>query len=483
MKEERAENTTENQSSISQSIAYALPKFPCFLLIGGPTAVMAGIYVKYFGLSLAAIALAQMLSRLFDGITDPILGYVSDRSQQRYGTRKPLIVVGCLSMLLTGTMLFIPYGWDPLQPEPVHFTYLLFFFLAFTLSWTVMDIPHLAWGADISSDPKGRSQRFSIRSMMTYTAPLIFFSIPLLPIFDTTEVTPETLKYAVYLAWVLMPLCLWISMRHVPNPPRYSAEKSTSVAFGEEEVQTLSKKQRFQKAARVIIGNRPLLVFYLAYALVGFGYSMSGGLTFFYVDNYLGLAEKMPFVFMVQYGIGASTVWFWGLAARKFGARPVWALGISLCALGLLGVGFIQPGEANFWPYLLYKAVIGAGFISTFVAGFMLMSNISDYGKWKFGQECSASYFAWTSTFYKFNAAVGVAIGLLLAEWMGFDAKADVMSEAAVMALRLSYIGLPVILLFLATIVISRIPLSTHQQSVVSKRLAAKELRASHQTS
>ena len=419
-KEESATNTTEHQTTVFQNIAYALPQLPFYLLIIGPLSAMSGVYVKYFGLSLGAIAAAKMLSRLFDGVTDPLVGYFSDYYQQRFGSRKPLVLVGGILMLLTSTLLYIPYGRDAQHSPSVSFAYFLFFYLALTLSWTVLEIPHLAWAVDISTDKKGRSQRFSFRSMMGYLAPLIFFSIPLLPIFDTTEITPETLEYGVYLAWVLMPLSLWFCLSYVPDPPSISTRKTGQVEQPESvlnetpvvnQVQHLSKKQRFQNAFRMIVDNRPLLIFFLAYAFCGLGMAMFNGLTFFFVDNYLGLAEKLPFVFMVQYGVGIPAAWLWGLVAQKVAARYTWVMGLSLCALGLLGVGFITPGgEASFWVYLLCNSLIGAGFISTYVAGYMVLATIVDHGKDKFGRDCSSVYFAFRTTVFKINAAIGLSL-------------------------------------------------------------------------
>ena len=485
-KEENATHTTVNPTTVFQNFAYALPKFPTYILLTGPGAVMPGIYAKYFGLTLAAIGTAKLLSRVFDGITDAVIGYVSDHCQSRFGSRKPMIVIGAVLMLIAATMLYIPYGWHPEQTEPISFAYYLFFYLLFTLAWTVFEVPHLAWGADISSDAKGRSQRFSFRSMMTYGAPFVFFLIPFLPIFDTTEVTPETLKAVVYLAWALAPICLWIAMRYVPNAPSgvaQAAQALESQAPVDPAAQVLSKtqgfKQRLKKEARVIFANRPLLFFYVAFALKAFAYVMSSVLTYFYIDNYLGLLEKLPIVFLVHNGAAVCASWFWGRIAQKVGARLTWILGLAMCVLGLLGIGLLEPGEASFYPYLLCKVLIGAGSISSYVGGFMVLANIADYGKWKFDQECSGIYFAWQMTITKLAGAVGIAVGLFLAEWLGFDAKAEVMTDAAVWALLLPYIGLPIILYILAIMVASRIPLSAQQHTVVRERLDAKVLKAS----
>lgn len=462
------------ENNTAYNAIYSLPKVALFLLISGPLQVLPGIAVKYFGLSLAAIALAKILSRLFDGITDPVIGYFSDRFQQRYGTRKPIIVFGGVLVLVTSGMLFIPYGWDAQAPEPISFFYFMFFYLGFTLAWTVMEIPHLSWGVDMSTGTKDRSQRLSFRAIASDIAPLLFFGIPFLPFFSTTEITPETLEYAVYLSWFLMPLCLWVCMRWVPNSyddqPEKAKKSDPKKAF-----QSLTRKQRFRQQAKVIFSNRPLLIFYLTYMFLGLGYAISSSLTFFFVDNYLGIAEKMPHAFMVHFGIGVPAALLWGFLVPKLGARNTWFIGIFICAIGLLGIAFISPGESSWLPYLVCKGLIGAGYASCPVAAYTLLAHITDYGKWKYKQECTGLYFSMRSSVVKFNAAIGSAAGLLLAGWLGFDPVAEEMSEAAVMALRVAYIGVPLVFFSLVLFMILRIPPSTHQHSVISKRLSVTE--------
>ena len=463
------------QNNVAYNAMYALPKVALFLLISGPLQVLPGIAVKYFGMSLGALALAKLLSRLFDGITDPFIGYFSDRFQQRFGTRKPIIVFGGVLVLVTSGMLYIPYGWDAQNPEPISFIYFMFFYLGFTLAWTIMEIPHLAWGVAMSSGTKSRSQRLSFRSIATFTAPLLFFAIPFLPFFETTEITPETLKYVVYLSWLLMPLCLWICMRLVPNS--YGDQTENTKIEMKEILQPLSKKQRFQQIAKVVISNRPLLIFYLTYTFLGLGYVMSSSLTFFFVDNYLGIAEKLPYAFLVSFGIGVPSALLWGLLVPKLGARNTWFMGMFICTLGLMGIAFISPSESSFLPYLVCKGLIGVGYASCPVAAYTLLAHITDYGKWKYSQECTGLYFSLRTSIYKFNAAIGGAIGLLLAQWLGFDPLAEEMSDTAVMALRFAYIGLPLIFLTLVLFMIPIIPMNNSQYLIVSKRLAAIKQR------
>ena len=76
--------------------AYAAPAFSQALIHGPVGTVIQGIYGKHFGVALASIAIVLVVSRVFDAVTDPVIGYLSDRYRSRWGKRKPWLLVGSL---------------------------------------------------------------------------------------------------------------------------------------------------------------------------------------------------------------------------------------------------------------------------------------------------------------------------------------------------------------------------------------------------
>lgn len=76
--------------------AFGAPGFP-LALVGLPMAVyLPAVYAGQdgYGLSLAAVGFVLMLTRLSDVVTDPIIGFISDRTRTRWGRRKPFIFIG-----------------------------------------------------------------------------------------------------------------------------------------------------------------------------------------------------------------------------------------------------------------------------------------------------------------------------------------------------------------------------------------------------
>jgi Na+/melibiose symporter-like transporter len=123
---------------LSHNIAYALP-YSCVIFLYTPITILQGVYVKYYGFSLATIALVILGARVFDAISDPLVGYFSDTYFAKTGTRKPFIVVGGILFSVSGYFLYSP-------PANVGVSYFAFWFISFYLGWTLFEIPHLTWG-------------------------------------------------------------------------------------------------------------------------------------------------------------------------------------------------------------------------------------------------------------------------------------------------------------------------------------------------
>ena len=118
--------STSPNAPLSRSLAYSAPYFATAWLIT-PVAIVQGIYAKYYGLSLTLIATIILVVRFVDAVSDPLIGYWSDRFYQRTGTRKPFILVGGLLFILCAYFLYVP-------PAEVGALYFTGWFIAFYIS-------------------------------------------------------------------------------------------------------------------------------------------------------------------------------------------------------------------------------------------------------------------------------------------------------------------------------------------------------------
>ena len=225
MSNSNSENTSTNDwvcdesqaLNIRQQTVYALPAVGAFFYLGSLT-LLQGIYTTYFGITLTAMASALFIARLFDAVTDPLVGYLSDRIYAHSGSRNLFIISGGLLLIISSYFLYVPVDPEAVNASTqVSISYFLLWYLAFYFSYTLLNIPHLAQGSDFSPDAKAKNSLFGMRAAMGYVGLLLFFVIPLLPGFDTTEFTPETLRWAVMGGVVLMLPALYLYSAFLPK--------------------------------------------------------------------------------------------------------------------------------------------------------------------------------------------------------------------------------------------------------------------------
>ena len=97
------------------------------------------LYSTEMGLTLEVIGFVIFLAAIFDAISDPLMGFFSDRTRTRWGRRKPWIFVG--------VPLYAAAIWMLLNPtEGVTVYYLAAFYIALRGTTTIFGLPYTAWG-------------------------------------------------------------------------------------------------------------------------------------------------------------------------------------------------------------------------------------------------------------------------------------------------------------------------------------------------
>lgn len=442
-----------SQVSLVQVIAYSLPNFATTFLVA-PIVVIQGIYAKHFGLALTTIATVILVARLFDAITDPVIGYISDYCRSRTGTRKPIIVLGGILFIVSAYFLYIP-------PQQVNFFYLLVWFLSFYLAWTMFEIPHLAWGGELTKNSQEKTKIYSLRNLFGYFGSLLFFTLPLSPLFETNQFTPETLKWSVLIIVLIMAPFLYLCVKTVPDGYTIKTHK----------------KEKLSTILYSIFKNKPLLIFLGAYFFWGVAVGMWYNLQFIFIDSYFGLGDKLAFFYLAAITAMIVSTWGWYRLSILLGKIQAWAIGVLLIAIAMGSYGLLQPGEANSIPLLISMVLGFIGFASVNVLAPSMLADIIDYAIWKFNIDCAGTYFSVFTLITKANLGLGGAFGFAVAGWFGFDAALSKHTEGSIFGLRLAIVYIPVVLIFVSMIFIMLFPMNTRRQEIIRRRLESRTVR------
>ena len=475
-------NPVVGPNSISSKISflYASP-VTASMLIMGALAVVQGIYAKYFGLPLTTIASVILLVRLFDAVTDPLIGLCADHYYQRRGSYKPFVLSGAALLLISSYFLYIPVSEQALQVaeaggEPIIISagYFLGWYMALYLGATLFEIPHLAWGRELTLDPQARVRIYGWRTVAAYVGLLLFYAVPLMPMIGGGEFTPRTLHWVVILGALLLFVLLPASLYATPAGQRLALPPGPSTA---------PMAHQLQSYIRELISNRPLVIFILAVVCCLVPISgMWFTLIFIFVDSYLALGGTFAQASTLSIILGLVMVPVWTALAQRFGKQAAIVTSLLFSAAGLGLTGLLSPGSSAALLLIVVMALCyGIGFTALGVLCPPMLSDIIDYSRWKYGRDRAASYFSFYTMMNKVATAGGGALGLAIAGSFGFDPAIEIHSDKAIAGLRLAIAWLPAVLVLFGAVLFARLPLSRRRHSIVCRRLVGDQ-QANSQT-
>ena len=126
------------------------------------------------GLSAFWLGTIMIIPRLWDAVSDPVMGHLSDNTRSRWGRRRPYILFGGIAVALSFiAMWWVPRGDEVMAMFPSEAAYnwfqlafILGALLLFFTACTMFEIPHGALGMEMSSDYHERTRLFSAKSFM-----------------------------------------------------------------------------------------------------------------------------------------------------------------------------------------------------------------------------------------------------------------------------------------------------------------------------
>ena len=200
--------------------AYSLAESP-MQMVSLPVGVfLPAFYAQELGLGLAAVGMILMVARLWDVVTDPVIGYLSDRTKTRFGRRKPWILVSIPLVMLSVQHLFVP-------GEAVSNTYLLVWTMLLWMGWTLFNIPYFAWGAELSSGYTERTRITGWRTMLGFSGGMLAVLLPAASqmFLDYGGTSGEALEMIADVVVWMMPVCAMLLLAVVPEQPNFVPPK------------------------------------------------------------------------------------------------------------------------------------------------------------------------------------------------------------------------------------------------------------------
>ncbi|MFP4362691.1 MAG: MFS transporter [Spirochaetia bacterium] len=383
------------QLSVSKKVAYAFGSLSMNLANLIISQWLLRLYVPNRNEALVGTAVFSIIflfGRIIDGVTDPLVGHISDNFQSKHGRRLPFIRAMILPTAIASFLL-----WTPPLPGVQHWINSIYIFImvqCFFIFWTILANPYMSLLPELTTNLKERVNISTMQAVFLLIGTIIFAFIGPIKAVIGWKGMGALLGGLVFITF--LPTALFIRERYKPDK---TLKDETTL------------KQKFE-GALTTFQNKPFRILLTATSLFWFSLNMITLLIPFWIETILGRPDSDVALVMAPF-LGANIIFFFifNWMSKRFGKRIVFLItlagsAVSMPLLVIVGMG-ILPGTP------LFQTQVIMGFIGIFVAGFMmlpyaLLSDVIDFDSQHSRKRREGIFFGVQSIFQK--SMIGVSI-------------------------------------------------------------------------
>lgn len=412
---------------IVERFSYGCGDFGCNIIYTAMSAFLMFYYTDYAGVSALAVGTIMMVSRIFDGVSDIIMGVIVDRTKSRFGKARPWLLRMCVPFAVSGVLLFsVPTSWAA-TPKLVYV--FITYNLVSTVIYTAINVPYSALNALMTQDPYERSVLSIFRNLLATAGTLTInmCTLPLVEYFgDNASAWTKTFCVLGLLA-VIAFLINFFGTKERVKPAASEDGKVEDVPFA--------------TGIKALFRNKYWIMMTGMLALFFLMYSVNGGATVYYAKDILGDRNLVSTINGIFNVVQICGMFFIAMLVKKYGKRNVFAIGLVLDMIGMLLLNFSGGAMA----LIVVSSVIrGIGNACGGATMWAMVSDTIDYGEWKTGVRTEGLVNSACSFGYKIGNGVGSALLGLILEIGGYVGEAAVQTESALLSVEICFIWIPV---------------------------------------
>lgn len=448
---------SEKRLSFVGLLGFASPEIPLIGLMMPVVVFLPPLYATYVGIPLETVGIAFLVSRLWDVVTDPVMGIIADRVKIPFGRRKALMLLSAPFLMLGVWMAFRP-------PADVSLLYLIGWMIVLYTSFTIANISHYAWAAEMSDDYHERARIMGGLQGGQVVGSLIVLAVVALLQGYLMLPQNEAVAGIGLLITILVPLTFIIAIVMTPERAMEGTVKLRWAAKNGP-VSDLEGKSiwRDQAVWRLLVAD----------LLNGFSTGHIGGLFIFLTGITFGLGALSGQLLLVYYISGLITVPFWVWVSRQISKHKAMGLAAIATAVASLGALFVVDGSAT--SAFIFCLCQGVGLGAAAFLPRAVMADVIDKDELLSGRQRSATFYALLTMTLKVGMALSIGLSYWCLSYVGFSVASLTGSNEAenlriIYTAGIVFVNIPIVL------IMWKFPLNLEQQLRTREKLEQMRL-------
>lgn len=440
-------------------------------------------YSNIFGLSLAHAGTLVLVTKLYDAVSDPVMGLIADRTNTRWGKYRPYLLWIAIPFAVAGVLAFFTPQTDNYTFKHVYayVTYILVMTV-----YTAINVPYGAMLGVMTDDSREKSVFSSFRMFFAFIGSFIAMGSfePLLKLrqsilgtlpaeWTLADSTPADWTIAVSVIGIVCAVLFILSFV-------MTRERVTEAEMAKEPVKENSDETAKTSVAedlKALVANGPW------WMLLGGGIAIllfncvRGGAAAYYFADVLGTNAIFTLALFLTVGEISQLV---GVVvtvpvSEKIGKKATFLLVLVAVTVLSIIVAFLPETPAGMWALLVSQILICIAIGINSPLLWSMFADVADYSELKNGRASTGLIFSSSSMAQKFGAAFGSAIVLWVLMAFGYDnAKGAVQTPEALATIKALISWIPAIGSAAGIAIMLGYPLTDKKMSEIRQELSKK---------
>jgi len=363
----------------------------------------------------AAAGLAIMIGKIWDAVTDPMMGYLSDRTKTRLGRRRPYILIGAIPLGVAMWFFFSNPHISNVTALTVWATAALCFL---NTMYTIVNIPYSSLTPELTQDYHERTSLNGWRFTFALFGTVLGAAI-VLPIVSSFPNRSEGFSAAGLFMGAVMAVTALVTFFSVKEPAHETRE---------------IPKENILATYAAVFRNKAFVTLILAYALniVAINF-VQGSLVYYF--KYVFEKESMTTIAMIALlFVAIITIPISIPVSKKIGKRAAYQIGFAVLALACLAIFVWGHGFGMTFVFVM-MGIAGVGLGFSFVAPWAMVPDTIEWDAHHTGNRKEGAYYGMWTFISKLGQALSIGFSGLILSRSGYVADA-VQSAASILAIR-----------------------------------------------